>query len=624
LLEGWGELPTHPRITFLERLDLGSAERDLQRPVSGSIRAVAVIGLAALCVLLLGNALVLHRAAQALLGASTWVEHTMAVNSQLQLVGSLLRDAETGQRGYLVTGQEGYLQPYEAAIQQLPGALQNLRDMTTDNPEQIKLFVHLQDLNASKLKELENTIALYRQGNPEAARAVVQTNLGKNDMDEIRQTLAQMQERERILLLERKRSLQGIELKERVALVSGLVVGLFSILSFGWALNRMELVRERATIAVLESEEWLSTTLGSIGDAVIATDAVGNVRFLNRIAQDLTQFSQAKAEGRPLREVFPIFNEITRAAAESPVEKAIASGKVVGLANHTVLVRPDGTEIAIDDSAAPILDRSGKITGVVMVFRDVSEQRKVENAMRTSEKLAATGKLAATVAHEINNPLEAAANLLYLMRDDIGLTAEGREYLRLAEEQLSRVSHITRQTLAFYRDPRQPEPLALSTVCDRILELYRPRIRNKSLQVKTEFQDNLTVFGTEGELAQVVSNLVANAIDAADQNGSVVIRVARGGDHQGVITVADNGSGISPANLGKVFEPFFTTKKDVGTGLGLWVSKEIVEKLGGTIAVSSPGENLGATFSISLPLYDETRHKVASSSGHDNGTGAAG
>lgn len=617
-------MSARPRTTFLARPDLGSAERDLRRPVSGSIRAVAVIGLAALCVLLLGNALVLHRVAQQLLGASTWVEHTMAVNSQVQLVGSLLRDAETGQRGYLITGQEGYLQPYEAAVVQLPGALQSLGDMTSDNPEQVKLLLRLQDLSASKFKEMQNTIALYRAGNPEAARAVVQTNLGKNDMDEIRQTLAQMQERERIQLLDRKRSLQGIEFRERVALVSGLVVGLFSILSFGWALNRMELVRERATIAVLESEEWLSTTLGSIGDAVIATDAAGNVRFLNRVAQDLTQFSQAKAEGRPLREVFPIFNEVTRAAAESPVEKAIASGKVVGLANHTVLVRPDGTEIAIDDSAAPILDRSGKITGVVMVFRDVSEQRKVENAMRTSEKLAATGKLAATVAHEINNPLEAAANLLYLMRDDAGLTAEGREYLMLAEEQLSRVSHITRQTLAFYRDPRQPEPLTLSAVCDRILELYRPRVRNKSLQVKTEFQDNVMVFGTEGELAQVVSNLVANAIDAASQNGSLMLRVAHGDDHNGVITVADNGSGIAPANIGKVFEPFFTTKKDVGTGLGLWVSKEIVEKLGGTIAVSSPGENLGATFSISLPLYDETKQKAASTSGQDNGTGVVG
>jgi PAS domain S-box-containing protein len=515
-----------------------------------------------------------------------------------------MKDAETGQRGYLLTADADYLNPYNAAIQQLPRDLNALSEMTADNPEQGKNVERLKQLCEVKLAELRHTIELFQQDRGEEARSVVKSNLGRNTMEEIREVLARMDASERTLLAHRKQMLQNVELKEKIALLIGVGIGLLATISFGWALYRIERVRERADAVIRENEEWLATTLGSIGDAVIATDATGNVQFLNPVAQELTQFTQAAAQGRPLSEVFPIFNETTREVTESPVEKAIATGKVVGLANHTILIRADGSEIGIDDSAAPILDRSGKIRGVVLVFRDVSKERQVERAMRISEKLAATGKLAATVAHEINNPLEAAANLLYLLREEAGISAEGAQYLKLAEEQLARVAHITKQTLAFYRDPRQPEPLQLDAVCERILGLYQPRFRNKSLAVHSEYEKDLTVFATEGEVSQVISNLVSNAIDASEPNGAVTIRVARGNDHQGVIRVSDSGCGISVHNAAKIFEPFFTTKKDVGTGLGLWVSKEIVEKLGGTIEVNSDGENQGATFSVSLPLHD--------------------
>jgi PAS domain S-box-containing protein len=576
----------------------------LQHLAGRSLRVVVLLGLAALCVLLLANAYVRYRATQQLEDASHWVEHTLAVDSQLEVVGSRLRDAETGQRGYLLTGETNYLEPYNAAVQRLPADLKTLGEMTSDNREQAKNVERLKQLCETKLSELRLTVELFQQGRPDDARAIVRSNVGQHTMEEIRNVLARMDASESALLAQRKQSLENVELKERIALVLGVGIGLLATISFGWALYRIELVRDRAETVIRENEEWLATTLGSIGDAVIATDAKGNVQFLNPVAQELTHFTQASAKGRPLSDVLPIFNETTREITESPVEKAIATGKVVGLANHTILIRADGSEIAIDDSAAPILDRSGKITGVVLVFRDVSKERQVERAMRTSEKLAAAGKLAATVAHEINNPLEAAANLLYLLRDEASISAEGSQYLKLAEEQLARVAHITKQTLAFYRDPRRPELLQLSAVCERILELYRPRFKNKALAVRSEYEKDLTVFATEGEVAQVISNLVSNAIDASEPEGEVIVRVARGNDHQGVISVTDTGCGISVHDAAKIFEPFFTTKKDVGTGLGLWVSKEIVEKLGGTIEVNSAGEDQGATFSVSLPLHD--------------------
>ncbi len=561
---------------------------------------------------MLANALVRYRATEQLMAANRAVEHDLAVNVQLQTIGSLIRDAETGQRGYLLSGQEGYLQPYQTASEKLGDALQRLAEMVSDNPEQVQNLQHLREVSDSKLGELHRTIELYRQGNVDGARAVVRSNLGKNDMDEIRATIARMEEIDERLLAQRRQSLKSVELKENTGLVLGLGVGLLGLIAFGWALDRIEMVRERATASIIESEEWLSITLSSIGDAVIATDRDGKVQFLNPVAQRATQYSQQAAKGLPLREVFPIYNEVTRAETENPVDKVIATGMVVGLANHTILVRPDGSEIAIDDSAAPILDREGTVTGVVLVFRDVSGQREIEKAMRISEKLAATGKLAATVAHEINNPLEAASNLLYLLQEET-LSAEGRNYLKLAEEQLLRVSHIARQTLAFYRDPRQPEALSLRAVCERVIDLYRPRFSNRGIRISSEYEDGLLVFGTEGELAQVISNLVSNAIDAANNHGSVTVKVARVTQDQAVITVTDDGSGISSAHLTKIFEPFFTTKKDVGTGLGLWVSKGIVEKLGGTIRANSAGENQGASFCITLPLYSESASPPATS-----------
>ena len=570
---------------------------------------------------MLANGVVRYRSSQQVLRANRWVEHTLAVNVQLQSVGSLLRDAETGQRGYLLTGNEGYLEPYENAVRQLPTGLARLREMILDNPEQSGNMQRLEELSSRKVTELQRTIDLYRSGKPDAARSIVLSNFGQHDMDEIRSVLAQMAQVEGNLLAERKKTLSNVEFRENVSLAISLFACILAVLAFGWAINRLEIVRERSTAALRESEEWLSTTLSSIGDAVIATDREGKVRFLNPVAQRATHFSQQAAEGRPLREVFPIFNEVTRQPTENPVDKVIATGNVVGLANHTVLVRPDGSEIAIDDSAAPILDREGKVSGVVLVFRDVSHQRDIEKAMRISEKLAATGKLAATVAHEINNPLEAASNLLYLMRDE-GLSSDGRNYLSMAEQQLMRVSHIARQTLAFYRDPRQPEALDLGAVCDRIVDLYRPRFANRNVEVTTEYQPDVQIFGTEGEVTQVISNLISNALDAVGNDGSVAVQVARE-EGKAKLTVSDNGGGIMPENLVRIFEPFFTTKKDVGTGLGLWVSKEIVGKLGGTILAASGGKDQGASFSVELPLYVQDRASVAVSAATSQ-TGDAG
>jgi signal transduction histidine kinase len=282
---------------------------------------------------------------------------------------------------------------------------------------------------------------------------------------------------------------------------------------------------------------------------------------------------------------------------------------IVGMANHTVLCRADGTEIPIDDSAAPIRDAAGSLIGVVMVFRDVTQQRKMDSALRTTEKLAAAGRLAATVAHEINNPLEAVTNLMYLLRSDPGITEAGKKLLEMADEQLRRVAHTTKQTLAFYKDTRKPEPVVVSTAVQRVLEFYKSKLSAKNITVECK-ANGVEVFAPVGEIVQVMSNLIANGIDALHEDGRLKISVVDAGD-MAVIGVEDDGSGIESAFHEKIFEPFFTTKKDVGTGLGLWISRNIVEHLGGAIAVATPTSGKGTRFEIRLPLYSAEKSSGA-------------
>jgi signal transduction histidine kinase len=240
---------------------------------------------------------------------------------------------------------------------------------------------------------------------------------------------------------------------------------------------------------------------------------------------------------------------------------------------------------------------------------DITNNKLAEDALRKSEKLAAAGRLAATIAHEINNPLEAVTNLLYILRVNNQWDDNARSYVAQAEHELARIAHVTRQTLGFYRDTTSPHLMDLPKIVEEALSLYLPRIQAKNIQLSREYDETVHVTGLPGEIRQVVSNLVANAIDALPAEGALRVRVHHARELTnsqrpgGKIVIADTGSGISPEHRKKLFEPFYTTKEDVGTGLGLWVSREIVQKHGGNILLRScvaPGQS-GTVFSIFLP-----------------------
>jgi signal transduction histidine kinase len=237
------------------------------------------------------------------------------------------------------------------------------------------------------------------------------------------------------------------------------------------------------------------------------------------------------------------------------------------------------------------------------------ERKRAESALRTAEKLATLGRIAAMIAHEINNPLEAVTNVLYLLQHHPTLDEEGRSYVDIANQELVRVTNIVRQALSFSRAGGGPANVNPVHILQNAVELHRNRIEENDVQIETRFRYSGTIEAVEGELRQVFSNLVANAVDAVGNGGRVVLDVSAGRDwrnprRRGVrVVVADNGAGIRPEHRKDIFEPFFTTKGSRGTGLGLCIARQIIEKHGGDISLRSSILNgrSGTVFSIFLP-----------------------
>jgi PAS domain S-box-containing protein len=269
----------------------------------------------------------------------------------------------------------------------------------------------------------------------------------------------------------------------------------------------------------------------------------------------------------------------------------------------------DGKEHWVSGKGKVILGADGQPERMVGIGADVDRRRREEEALRRSEKLAAAGRLAATIAHEINNPLEAVTNLIYLMRQDETLDPETRKLLKMADEQIMRVNHIARQTLAFYRERSVPEMVDVVQTFEELLAILQSRLVAKQVRVEKHFEQVPELRAFRGEVRQVLSNLLTNAIDASPLNSKLILRIKPGPSLNGngptvLMEVEDFGHGIKPEDRERIFEPFFTTKSDVGTGLGLWVSRQIVEKHGGTLDFrSGPEKNsAGTCFSVVLPL----------------------
>ncbi|MGC1781428.1 MAG: CHASE3 domain-containing protein [Acidobacteriaceae bacterium] len=571
---------------------------------------LVLLPLLALVVLAAGLAYSLRRVER----SAAWLDHSDRVIAHGNRLVELIVDEETGIRGYLLSHDRSFLEPYMRAEAVLPEEFDATLALVQDNPEQT---ANLQRLRRSYLQW---QAAAHDDLKIPRAAALSDMSARNRAMDDVRAQADRFFQTEATLRSRRSAAGNRVETGARdglaVALIlAGLWIAWVTLRTFSRLRELFRLQLEQTTQqrdAADASARWLNTTIRSIGDGVIACDPTGCVVFLNSVAERVTGWTEEDAKGHPLPRIFHIVNERTRAIVEGPVEKVLRSGGVVGLSNHTVLVRKDSSECPIDDSAAPIEDANGRLLGIVLVFRDCTERRNSHASLMRAEKLAAAGKLAASIAHEVNNPLEGITNLLFLAGGSTDLI-EVREWLEQAQSEVKRLSNITRRTLGFYRESTQPVAYRPADVMEEVISFYVPEASSKKVQLQALIRTRLETYGVPGELRQVLSNLISNSLDAIPDGGLIRLVVRTATDildsgRTGLrITVADTGSGIPVGILQHIFDPFFTTKLDTGTGLGLWVSKELVEKQGGRLRVRSSvsGARTGTIFSIFIPIHTE-------------------
>jgi PAS domain S-box-containing protein len=358
---------------------------------------------------------------------------------------------------------------------------------------------------------------------------------------------------------------------------------------------------------IRKQREWFLTTLTSIGDAVIATDPDGLITLMNPVAEKLTEWKSEEAVGKPLTDVFRIVNQETRQSVESPVEKVRRLNNVVGLANHTVLMSKSGQEFAIDDSGAPIRDANGKIVGIVLIFRDVTQQRALEIALKSNERLALAGRLSASIAHEIHNPLDIVNNALFLLEQQVRAEPKTRLLIETAQREVKRVFEISKNMLSLHRESRTASKVNLFELLQGVVSLIQETIAKgrRKIEFIPGFKGEVEAFPSE--LRQVFTNVIKNAVEATTDGGNVKIysEAAEQSGQDGVlIRVVDDGVGVPEQLRARLFNPFVTTKEESGTGLGLWVSRSIVERHGGSIRLdgSTSASSSGTTVVIFLPL----------------------
>ncbi len=373
--------------------------------------------------------------------------------------------------------------------------------------------------------------------------------------------------------------------------------------------EREEGERRRAERALAVEKERLQVTLRSIGDGVIATDTGGRIVLMNNVAENLTGWQQEEALGRPLEEVFVIIHEKTRQPCENPVPRVLSTAKVVGLANHTLLIARDGTERVLADSGAPIIDADNRIIGVVLVFQDITAKRRMEEEFYRMEKLRSLGVLAGGIAHDFNNILTGILGGISLARMALPEELEAAQRLREAEQAAGRARDLVSQLLTFAKGGAPiTETINMAKI---IRESAQFACSGSAVQCDFDLGAELwAVRGDPGQLSQVVQNLVLNAVQAMPEGGVIRIRGKNAAVGEGAalplkaglyvrISLQDHGMGILPEHQPHVYDPFFTTKPG-GSGLGLATVYSIIRNHDGCIILDSEPEQ-GTTFTFYLP-----------------------
>jgi PAS domain S-box-containing protein len=345
----------------------------------------------------------------------------------------------------------------------------------------------------------------------------------------------------------------------------------------------------------------LAAIVTSSEDVIISKDLNGIITSWNDSATRVFGYSAEEMIGCSILKLIPEHLH----SDETTIISNIRAGRRV---EHfeTVRLTKDGRLIDVSLTVSPVKDAQGRVIGASKILRDVSDRKRIEQSLLQAEKIAATGRMAATIAHEINNPLEAVINLLFLLRPKI-TDQEGKSYLATAENELGRVSHIAKQTLGYYREHAVASLASLDEIVEHVVTIYEPRCTSAQITIKQFISSSRKLHLRRGEMMQVISNLITNAVYAMSSGGILEISVGDTQDpDEGVLlTVTDNGVGIPEKVLPKVFDAFFTTRATVGTGIGLFIAKQFVEGHGGKLTIESHAdpEMHGTSATIFLPAH---------------------
>jgi len=579
-----------------------------------------LLGMAILLFVVGINGVVSLRATRKLLDRTRAVEHTRTVSDELDATLATMLNLETGERGYLYTGQRSYLEPYELGKPELQAHLQNLARLIADNPVQQRNLERVRAATQDAMSFFQRAIELEDAGQPQAARQMVLTGGGKATMDRVRTALAEMRTEELRLLSVRSAEAQQSEryllLTIPLSHVFTAVLLVLAALLVGRDLRkRVETARRLRELADGEREardqaeaaqRRTESILSGISETFMLLDRNWNILYVNEQAVRLTGKPRPELIGA---HVWTIFPELVGTKAEKAYRQAMETQSFEA--------------IEIFDSARRkwfSLHLYPSAESLTVFGQDITGLKDAQNALIRSEKLVAVGRMASSVAHEINNPLEAVTNLVWIARQDPTVSDAVKKNLATADEELRRVAHITKQTLGFYRDGVLPVSVPMAEILRSVLGLYSSRIAGKQIALRTDYDDSV-IFGYAGELRQLFSNLLANSIDAVPAHGKLAVKISRSGawrgsERHGVrVSIGDNGCGIPAENLDSVFEPFFTTKQVTGIGLGLWVARQVVEKHGGQIRVRSSTGRHYTVISVFLPERGEFQPEEMAAAG---------
>jgi len=374
--------------------------------------------------------------------------------------------------------------------------------------------------------------------------------------------------------------------------------------------KRAEAELKQARSQAERSAAQLRTILDNMTERLYVCDHEGKMVMLNEAARETYGVADGAVPSRfsDLHELIEVFELDSRPVPlpEWPISRILRGEHIRGV-ELRVRSKVTGKEFIFSYNGAPVRDADGNIVMAVFTAEDITDRKLAEKALIRSEKLASAGRMAATVAHEINNPLEAISNAVYLAWMDKSISQQAKAHLDIAVQELHRVAHLAQRTLGFYREYTTPGLVDLSGTVDSVVELFAPRLRSRGIAIEKRYAEVEKINAVDGEIRQIVSNLLSNSFDAMERDGRILFRIkpcSWSGCRSARFTIADTGTGIARERMAKIFEPFFTTKETVGTGLGLWVTKELVQKHGGTIRVrSKPGK--GTVFSINFPIAEQ-------------------